>query len=115
VKLVNYSRCTHHKSPENFPLSLSTTPKQGKKGGEAEEDEEKAFAEIMMPRKHQRAYQVARRGEAKQKDKVDALMAKRRKIEAAHGTATTKRGAGVAGQGKKAGKEGKKGKKGEMK
>lgn len=69
-----------------------------------------------MPRKHQRAYQVARRGEAKQKDKVDTLMAKRRKIEEAAGTTTTattttKRGA--AG-GKKAA-VGKKGKKGEMK
>jgi len=65
-----------------------------------------------MPRKHQRAYQVARRGEAKQKDKVDTLMAKRRKIEEAAGTTTTtKRGAAA---GKKAA-VGKKGKKGEMK
>lgn len=60
-----------------------------------------------MPRKHQRAYQVARRGEAKQKDKVDALMAKRRKIEEADGKKATKLGA--AGQGNKAAKKGKKG------
>ena len=68
-----------------------------------------------MPRKHQRAYQVARRGEAKQKDKVDTLMAKRRKIEEAAGTTTTKRGAGAAGAAAGGKAAGKKGKKGEMK
>jgi len=58
---------------------------------------------------------VARRGEAKQKDKVDTLMAKRRKIEGAAGTTTTKRGAGAAGAAAGKAVAGKKGKKGEMK
>jgi len=78
--------------------------KKGQTRGEdaSENDEAQALAEIMMPRKHRRAYQVARRGEAKQKEKVEALVTKRRKLEEAAGVAapryaTSKRRAGARG------------------
>lgn len=37
----------------------------------------------MMPRKHQRLYQVAKRGQDKRAGEVEALKAKRRKLEQA--------------------------------
>lgn len=61
----------------------ATQKKGGAKGEEGEDDEAKELARIMMPRKHQRMYQTAKRGQDKRAGEVKALQAKRLKLEQA--------------------------------
>lgn len=60
------------------------------------EEESKELARIMMSKKNQRIYRIAKQGQDRQKDKVEALVAKRRKIEQDAAAATSGKKAAAA-------------------